>query len=96
MNVSFTPQAVDDLVEIHSHIATIDRLSADRVLSRIRQVIEMFEIFPLLGREGVVEGTREFAISGLPYTIVYRIASATELDVLTIIHQRKLYPPQGS
>tara|TARA_R110002020_G_scaffold226853_1_gene437358 strand:+ start:302 stop:592 length:291 start_codon:yes stop_codon:yes gene_type:complete len=96
LNVSFTPQAVDDLVEIHSHIATIDRLSADRVLSRIRQVIEMFEIFPLLGREGVVEGTREFAISGLPYTIVYRIASATELDVLTIIHQRKLYPPQGS
>lgn len=96
MNVSFTPQAVDDLVEIHSHIATIDRLSADRVLSRIRQVIEMFEIFPLLGREGVVEGTREFAISGLPYTIVYRIASTTELDVLTIIHQRKLYPPQGS
>jgi toxin ParE1/3/4 len=96
LNVSFTPQAVDDLVEIHSHIATIDRLSADRVLSRIRQVIEVFEIFPLLGREGLVEGTREFAISGLPYTIVYRIASATELDVLTIIHQRKLYPPQGS
>lgn len=53
----------------------------------------MFESFPLLGREGEVEDTREFAISGLPYTIVYRIVSAVELDILTVVHQSKLYPP---
>ncbi len=53
----------------------------------------MLESFPLLGREGVVESTREFAIPGLPYTIVYRLASAADLDILTVIHQRKLYPP---
>ncbi|NLS03236.1 type II toxin-antitoxin system RelE/ParE family toxin [Rhizobium sp. P32RR-XVIII] len=94
MNVNFTPQAVADLSEIHRHIAQFDRNAADRILSRIRQVIEIFESFPLLGREGSVEGTREFAISGLPYTIVYRIASAVDLDILTVIHQRKLYPPQ--
>ncbi|MFB9951027.1 type II toxin-antitoxin system RelE/ParE family toxin [Rhizobium puerariae] len=95
MNVSFTPQAIADLLEIHTHIAQFDQNAADRVLSRIRQVIEIFENFPLLGREGSVEDTREFAISGLPYTIVYRIASPSDLDILTIIHQRKLYPPHN-
>jgi len=96
LNVNFTPQAIADLSEIHAHIAQFDRNAADRVLSRIRQVIEIFENFPLLGREGIIEGTREFAISGLPYTIVYWIISASDLDILTIIHQRKRYPPQES
>ncbi|CDZ63086.1 Hypothetical protein NGAL_HAMBI2605_22950 [Neorhizobium galegae bv. orientalis] len=94
MNVNFTPQAIADLSEIHTRIAQFDRNAADRVLSRIRQVIEIFENFPLLGREGSVNDTREFAISGLPYTIVYRILSPSDLDILTIIHQRKRYPPQ--
>lgn len=39
-----------------------------------------------------MEDTREFAISGLPYTIVYRLASAERIDILTIVHQKKLYP----
>jgi toxin ParE1/3/4 len=94
LNVNFTPQAIADLREIHHHIKRFDAAAADRILSRIRQVIEIFENFPLLGREGSVHGTREFAISGLPYTIVYRIVSAVDLDILTIVHQRKLYPPQ--
>jgi toxin ParE1/3/4 len=94
LNVNFTPQAIADLGEIHLRISQFDRNAADRVLSRIRQVIEIFESFPLLGREGSVEDTREFAISGLPYTIVYRILSPSDLDILTIVHQRKLYPPQ--
>ncbi|UIK06952.1 type II toxin-antitoxin system RelE/ParE family toxin [Neorhizobium galegae] len=94
MNVNFTPQTIADLSEIHTRIAQFDRNAADRVLSRIRQVIEIFESFPLLGREGSVNDTREVAISGLPYTIVYRILSPSDLDILTIIHQRMRYPPQ--
>jgi toxin ParE1/3/4 len=93
LNVNFTPEAIHDLESIHNHISSQDRRAADRVLSRIRQTVVIFEAFPLLGRQGSVPETREFAISGLPYTIVYRIASTTEIDILTIVHQRKLYPP---
>ncbi|UZW57268.1 type II toxin-antitoxin system RelE/ParE family toxin [Sphingobium sp. JS3065] len=92
MNVNFTPQARDDLAAIRDWIAQDDERAADRVVARVVQTAMMFGQFPLLGRTGVVEGTREFSVVGLPYLIVYRIASDIEVDVLTIIHTRRVYP----
>ncbi|MGK6318495.1 type II toxin-antitoxin system RelE/ParE family toxin [Sphingomonas sp. DT-204] len=92
MNVNFTPQARDDLAAIRSWIAEDDERAADRVIARIVQTAMMFGQFPMLGRTGVVEGTREFSVVGLPYLIVYQIASETEVDVLTVIHTRRKYP----
>ena len=56
------------------------------------QTAMMFGQFPLLGRAGLVESTREFSVVGLPYLIVYQVASDTDVDVLTIIHTRRKYP----
>ena len=92
MNVNFTPQARDDLASIRDWIAEDDERAADRIVARILQTAMMFGQFPLLGRNGLIEGTREFSVVGLPYLIVYRIASDTELDVLTILHTRRKYP----
>jgi toxin ParE1/3/4 len=94
VNVHFTPEAADDLHSIHSYIAQHNARAADTVIARIRQTIMMFERFPMLGRYGRIEDTREFAIPGLPYTIVYRIVSETDLDILTILHQSMQYPPK--
>ncbi|MDQ0465877.1 toxin ParE1/3/4 [Caulobacter ginsengisoli] len=93
MSIRFTPEAASDLRAIHTYIAKHNDRAADRVIARIRQSIMIFERFPMLGREGRVAGTREFAIPGLPYTVVYRIVSDTDLDILTILHQRLKYPP---
>jgi len=92
LNVNFAPQARDDLLAIRDWIAADSPRSAENVLSRIRQTALMFGQFPLLGRKGRVTGTREFPVTGLPYTIVYRIASETDIDVLTIVHQRRQFP----
>jgi toxin ParE1/3/4 len=94
VNVKFTPEALSDLRHIQHYISQYNPRAADDVISRIRQTVMIFERFPLLGREGRVEDTREFAIPGLPYTIVYRIVSPTDLDILTIIHQRLQFPPE--
>ncbi|MCP3734815.1 type II toxin-antitoxin system RelE/ParE family toxin [Sphingomonas sp. RP10(2022)] len=93
MNVSFTPQARDDLIAIRDWIARDDERAADRVVSRIVQTAMMFGSFPMLGRTGQVTGTREFSVVGLPYLIVYALASETEIDVLTVLHTRRRYPP---
>lgn len=79
MNVGFTPHAYDDLRAIRYWIAVDDARAADRVVSRIVQTAMMFGSFPLLGRAGRVEGTREFSVAGLPYPIVYAIASESDL-----------------
>ncbi len=94
MNVNFTPQARDDLTAIRDWIAEDDPRAAERVIARIVQTTMMFGQFPMLGRIGSVKGTREFSVVGLPYLIVYRLASETELDVLTVLHTRRRYPPE--
>ncbi|MFL0693755.1 type II toxin-antitoxin system RelE/ParE family toxin [Rhizobium sp. TH135] len=93
MNVKFSPQAKADLIAIHAYIADQDALAAARILSRLRQVTDTLGHFPTLGRPGAISETREFAVPGLPYTVVYRVVSTAELDIVTILHQRRLYPP---
>ena len=92
MNVNFTPQALDDLISICEWIAQDDPRTAERIVSRIRQTVILFGLFPNMGHDGDVPGTREFKVTGLPYLIVYRIASVTELDILTVVHAKRKYP----
>lgn len=92
MNVNFTPQALDDLIAIRDWIAQDDPVTADRIVSRIRQTVILFGLFPTMGHDGDVPGTREFKVTGLPYLIVYRISSATDLDILTVVHAKRKYP----
>ena len=92
MNVNFTPQAAEDLRNIRDWIAQDDDRAADRVISRIRQTVMMFAHFPMMGHPGDVPDTREFKVTGLPYMIVYKLASATDIDILTVIHSARKYP----
>lgn len=46
----------------------------------------------MLGPEGRVPGTREFVVVGLPYRIVYQLASPDEVIVLAVVHTRRRYP----
>ncbi len=52
----------------------------------------MFGQFPMHKRVGQVAGTREFTVTGLPYLIVYALASYSEINVLTVLHTRRRRP----
>jgi toxin ParE1/3/4 len=93
LRVNFTPEARDDLIAIRDWIAQDDERAAERVVSRIIQISMMFGQFPKLGRVGDVAGTRAFVVPGLPYRIVYAIAAEGEIDILTVLHTRRRYPP---
>ena len=47
----------------------------------------------MLGRVGRVAETRELSMSGLPYLVVYTIRDEHDIDILTVLHTRRAYPP---
>lgn len=95
LNVNFTSVARADLLAIRDWIAEHDERAAERVLSRIRQTAMMLGQFPMMGRSGQVAGTREFSVTGLPYLVVYQIVTATDLDILTVLHTSRKFPPEA-
>ena len=92
MRVRFSDQAIAQLEDIRSWIGFDDVATGERIVARIQQTVNMFADFPFLGHEGAVDGTREFKVTGLPYLIVYRIASATDLVILSVLHSRRRHP----
>lgn len=92
LNLSFSQEADADLDAIKAHIAQDSPAAAEAIIARILQSIAILENFPLIGRLGRVDATREFSITNLPFFAVYEITSETDITVLRIIHTSRLYP----
>ncbi|NKC12417.1 MAG: hypothetical protein GKR94_09500 [Gammaproteobacteria bacterium] len=89
MRIVFSKRAENRLRQIHTTIAQDNPISALKVTSRIRQVIELLAEFPYIGREWGDGSSRAMTVSGLPYRIHYRINPAADaLEVITIVHTR--------
>jgi len=94
LNLNYTPKAVADLDSIHEYISTDNRNAADQVIARILQAMAVLERFPDIGREGRIKETREWSISGLPYVGIYTKASASDIDIIAIVHTSQKFPPE--
>ena len=64
------------LLEIFDYIAADNPVAARRVLTEIREAVKRLEQFPMSGRPGRVEGSRELVIPRTPYLLAYRIEKA--------------------
>jgi toxin ParE1/3/4 len=92
----FTARARRHLNEIAAYIGERNPQAAQASGARLRQVIELLSRFPYSGREGTLPGTREMAVPGLPYLIVYQVASGADSSVviLGIYHGARERPGQ--
>ena len=52
-------------------------------------------VFPLSGRPGRVEGTRELVVARAPYIVAYRIVE-DDLEIAAIIHAARRWPDRVS
>jgi plasmid stabilization system protein ParE len=75
MKVRLTARARQHLEAIAEYIGERNPSAAVRVGARIRQSIDLLAHFPLIGHAGVLAGTLEKVVVGLPYIIVYRVES---------------------
>ena len=88
MNVVWLKGALQSLRSVHAYIAAENPAAARRVLGRIEQATDNLKAYPLSGREGMVQGTRELVLAGLPYLIVYRVKNS-EVQILRVFHSKQ-------
>ena len=93
MIVNLSRPAEDDLAAIYSYYSERDYEHAERVIRAIIRACDGLADFPLLGKQGVVQGTRERLMTRYPYRLVYRIDKQT-IFVARILHVRPQWPPQ--
>jgi toxin ParE1/3/4 len=84
MKVVYHRGALRDLGSIYAHIAEDDPDAADKVIARIRSVIDHLSRSPYLGRAGR-RGARLLSIAGLPYVVIYRIHDGS-VQIVAIFH----------
>ena len=92
MIVEWTEEALDNLYEIGLYIASDRPKTAQRVTQIIKLAgNDMLADYPEVGIVGRVEGTREYAVPRLPYTVVYHI-DENRIVIDAIIHQSRNWP----
>jgi toxin ParE1/3/4 len=86
VTVTFREEALADLDEIARFIAQHNPRAADRVVVRLHKTIyRTIERLPLCGRLNPANNTREYAVPGLPYLVIY-LPTADGIDVVAIFH----------
>jgi toxin ParE1/3/4 len=92
MRLTWSPEAIDDLLSLRGHIAVDDPLAARRVaLHIVHCVEELLPQNPQLGHPGRVPGTRELVIPKTPFVVPYRVHSEV-LQILRVYHHARRWP----
>jgi toxin ParE1/3/4 len=82
MRVRWTPTAASDLQNIYDYLKEQEPHLARPTLIEIRKSVRSLKKFPLRGRKGREEGTRELLQRRLPHIIAYRVKD----DAVEILH----------
>jgi toxin ParE1/3/4 len=86
MKVRFTLEALSHIAAIHWYIEARSAPAAARVLHRIFAEAERLGEFPQLGHVGIVPGTYERTVPGLPFSIVHQIEDDDTVVILGVFH----------
>lgn len=85
MKIRRLSSALAELDHIHEHIARANPKAASQVFLRIRRATRQLAEFPMAGRKGHVEGTREAVVFNLPYLVIYRV-TRDSVEILRVLH----------
>ncbi len=91
MDIIVSPLARDDILAAYTFHAERNPDAAGRVVRAIRDAIFGLAQFPLIGRAGVVPGTRERILTRYPYKIVYEI-NGDIIEIARVSTQRNNGP----
>jgi len=85
MKLVWSRHAVGQLAEIREYIARDKPGAAAHVAGRIREAVSLLKRHPHLGKRGLLPGTRELVVPGMPFVIAYRIRQRT-VEIIAVHH----------
>ena len=92
MTIVWTAAARDDRRTIYSYIEAHEPETALRLDELFATRISRLARFPLMGRQGRVEDTRELVVHP-NYIVIYRVV-AEEIWIIRILHTALRWPPE--
>ncbi|HEY6490663.1 MAG: type II toxin-antitoxin system RelE/ParE family toxin [Terracidiphilus sp.] len=91
MRLVWSRRALRRLASIHDYIAKDSPIAAAGVGAAIVEATVRLQQFPLSGRQGRIEGTRELVVPGLPYILPYRIVGE-EIQIASVVQTSRQWP----
>ena len=90
--IEWTEKATRQLDQAHDFIALSNSEEvASRIAMQIVASVQQLATFPMSGRAGRVEGTRELVVAHTPFIVAYAIKKA-RIVVLAIYHGAQRWP----
>lgn len=85
MKIKWLRKALRNVEHAYEHISRENPEAARQTVRKIQSAVSQLADYPLMGRLGRVEGTRELVISPTPYIIAYRVRGDT-IEILRVLH----------
>lgn len=95
MRVRLSADAESDLDALAAWLAPRSAQALDRLVTAVFTTLAHLEDFPLLGKPGRVEGTRELIVPRTSLILIYTLPDAYHVDVERIFDARQNFPADG-
>ena len=92
MKLRWTPRALADLEEISDYLVAVSPEAWEHLLERVERLADVLLDFALMGKSGLVPGTREFILAGTPYILVFQL-KGNAVVILSVRDGRMRFPP---
>ena len=91
MQITWRPQAREDITHARRYIEQHSPKGARRVVLEIYAAVQRLADAPHLGHPGRVAGTREAVVPRTPYIVAYSVVG-NQLLILSVIHGAREWP----
>ena len=90
-SIKWLRKALKSLEQAYGYMAETDADAAIALVLKIQAATQQLAEFPMMGRVGRVDGTRELVITNSPYLVIYRV-KGNAVQILRVLHASKRYP----